>query len=425
MPTLNIHNPHAPRSALVIGGGIIGQSIALRLQSRGISTILVDPAAARPASWGNAGHIAVEQVDPLASWATIRSFPRRLFLRGGALGLPPGDVRAWLPFALRLVLASGPRRFSAGRTALTGLLGKAIPAWRALLALASASDLLKEDGHFVAWESEATARDGARRWKAADTGTATVRDADADELARLRALGTAPLAGAVRFSGSGQISDLGDLAERMTAAFRAAGGSVSVGSVFQLNPAEDGVTALLADGSALHADIAVVAGGARSAALMRPHGFTVPLIAERGYHIQSADTDWPADMPPVVYEDRSMIVTRFRSGLRAASFVEFGRFESKPDTRKWARLRQHVTALGLSFTMPGREWIGARPTLPDYLPAIGRSRRHPRLLYAFGHQHLGLTLAAITAEAIAALATGDTPPVDLAPFDLARFGERQ
>jgi len=61
--------------------------------------------------------------------------------------------------------------------------------------------------------------------------------------------------------------------------------------------------------------------------------------------------------------------------------------------------------------------------LPDYLPAIGRSRRAPNLIYAFGHQHLGLTLAAVTGEAVAALAAGSSPAINLAPFDPARFGD--
>ncbi len=119
-----------------------------------------------------------------------------------------------------------------------------------------------------------------------------------------------------------------------------------------------------------------------------------------------------------------MIVTRFRSGLRAASFVEFGRAGSAPDRRKWARLRSHVAALGLSFGEPVREWIGARPTLPDYLPAIGRSSRARNLFYAFGHQHLGLTLGPVTGEAIAALVIGEPPAQDMTPFDIERFGAR-
>lgn len=116
-----------------------------------------------------------------------------------------------------------------------------------------------------------------------------------------------------------------------------------------------------------------------------------------------------------------MIVTAFRSGLRAASFVEFARADAPADRRKWARLRSHVSELGLSFREPCSEWFGARPTLPDYLPALGRSERAANLLYAFGHQHLGLTLAAISGELIVALARREAADVDLTPFDLERF----
>ena len=117
-----------------------------------------------------------------------------------------------------------------------------------------------------------------------------------------------------------------------------------------------------------------------------------------------------------------MVLTRFRSGLRATSFVEFGRTASPPDPRKWKRLRAHVHALGLPFEQPVAEWMGARPTLPDYLPAIGRSARHPHIFYAFGHQHLGMTLSAITGELVGALVAEEAPAVDLAPFRVERFG---
>ncbi|MEH3124084.1 MAG: hypothetical protein PGN16_19315 [Sphingomonas phyllosphaerae] len=63
--------------------------------------------------------------------------------------------------------------------------------------------------------------------------------------------------------------------------------------------------------------------------------------------------------------------------------------------------------------------MGARPTLPDYLPAIGRKGA---IAYAFGHQHLGLTLSATTGEALAASLLGEVPAYDLSPFDLSRFG---
>lgn len=116
-----------------------------------------------------------------------------------------------------------------------------------------------------------------------------------------------------------------------------------------------------------------------------------------------------------------MIVTRYAGCVQAASFVEFVGIDTPPDPAKWARLEAHVAALGLPLRPPFTRWSGARPTLPDYLPAIGRSAHAGNLLYAFGHQHLGLTLAAVTGESIAALAEGSVPPIDLAPFGLQRF----
>ena len=84
--------------------------------------------------------------------------------------------------------------------------------------------------------------------------------------------------------------------------------------------------------------------------------------------------------------------------------------------------RRVAKALGLPFTAPVDTWLGSRPTLPDYLPAIGRSGRDPRVLYGFGHQHLGLTLGPLTGELVAALACAEAPALDLAPFAAERFG---
>jgi len=423
MPNDFPSRPSNPQNAVVIGGGVVGLATALALQRRGISTILIDSSPASPAaSWGNAGHIAIEQVEPLASRATIRSMPRRLFWRGGALSLPLRDIAVWAPFALRLIAAASPARFQKGRMALGDALDDAMGAWRRLLGRIGACDLLVDDGHFIVWESEASAAKGRTHWTATDIGQAKLRDATPAELDQLAALTQRPIAGAIRISGSGQIADLDALAAALRGGFDAAGGSRVETKVDRLVIEDGRAAAITADAVRYEAGAIVVAGGAASGALLGSVGHRVPMIAERGYHIQSATSDWPMNMPPVVFEDRSMIVTRFRSGLRAASFVEFGRGASPADPRKWERLRTHVAALGLSFVLPGAEWMGARPTLPDYLPAIGQSPRAANLFYAFGHQHLGLTLAATTGDAVAALVAGDTPPFDLAPFDLKRFG---
>ncbi|HEX9933035.1 MAG TPA: FAD-dependent oxidoreductase [Allosphingosinicella sp.] len=400
---------------IVVGGGVIGISCALSLQARGIAVTVADPQGLRPASLGNAGHIAVEQVEPLASMATLKALPGMLFARGGPVALPVREIGTWLPFALRFARASAPRRFEAGKRALSAIAGAALPAWQRQLERAGAADLLLDHGHFAVWQDARAAEDGRRRWAAADTGAVTVRAATDVEIAAISYQLGRPLAGGVRFDGSAQIADLDLLASALVRAFEQAGGIRVRGAAASVTANE----VVLETGETLAADALLVAAGAASGGLLRPLGHRVPLIAERGYHLQAAQSDWPLDLPPVVFEERSMVVTRFRSGLRAAGFFEFGRASAPPDPRKWARLRANLRELGIAFSDPV-EWMGARPTLPDYLPAIGRTRSG--LFYAFGHQHLGLTLAAATGEAIGALVAGDTPFFDLEPFAIERFG---
>jgi len=405
--------------AIVIGGGVVGLSIATGLQRVGIEVTVIDVApAGGAASWGNAGHIAIEQVEPLASWPVLRSAPRRLFSRGGALGLPPSQIKRWLPFALRMTRAA--QRVELGREALRSLLANALPAWKTLSEQLGAASLVRETGHFVVWESPASAVTGLAAWRGVDIGTARFHECDADEMRLLASLTKQAPVAAIRFENTAQIADLPKLAEALRTFITARNGRIVSATARAVTHRASSVGVTLDDGSSIEADFAVVAAGVRSRELLEPYGSSVPIIAERGYHLQMTEHHWP-DIPPVVFEDRSMIVTRFDSGLRAASFLEFSSVDAPPDDRKWQRLRSHVSALGLPCDAPSRQWMGARPTLPDYLPAIGRLAHASNIFYGFGHQHLGLTLAAITGDLIGQLATGSPTTVSLKPFDLRRF----
>jgi glycine/D-amino acid oxidase-like deaminating enzyme len=411
-------------SALVIGGGIVGLSCALRLQQAGITTQLADPDENGQApTWNNAGHIAIEQVEPLASWATLRSVRKRLFSRGGALDFRATDagVARWM---VQFVAASHPKRFTAGKQALSALVAQAPAAWRALVADIGQPQLYSERGHIVVWESERSAAASREAWSRADTGAATIRDLEQRELDALHHQLKARLAGGIRFEKTAQLIDPPLLFQALHERFAAAGGRWIRQSVASLFKENNKAGARFANGEQADAELIVVCAGARSKALMRDAGHDVPLIAERGYHLQTPGSEaqgWWPELPPVVFEDRSMIVTRFAQSLRACSFVEFADVNAPPDPRKWERLTKHVRDLGLPFGESPSRWMGARPTLPDYLPAIGRSHRAENLLYAFGHQHLGLTLGPATGQAIAALALGQPSGFSLTPFDVERF----
>ncbi len=406
--------------AAVIGGGLVGLSSALALQRAGLSTLLIDAEPPEPpASVGNAGHIATEQVQPLANPDAVRSAFGRLFALGGPLDFRLTDIDAWGGWALRYLAASRKEQAEAGALALSALLGEALPAWRRLMAVIDRADLLVEDGHLVVWETSANAKTGRARWTSASMPHARVNDLSESQTAALaRALVKPPEYG-LAFNGTAQVADPSGVLKAVGAAFEQAGGLRRASSVRAVHVI-DGRPNVLLDGETIRPDLVVVAAGVGSGPLMRGLGHTAPVVAERGYHIEGETEGWDG-LPPVVFEDRALVATRFGRRLRATSFVEFARTGAPPDPRKWRRLEKHAAELGLPMRGPLSRWMGARPTLPDYLPAIGRSRRAERVIYAFGHQHLGLTLAPLTGELVADLALGRAPPVALTPFELARF----
>lgn len=401
---------------IVIGGGVIGRAIALTLQRGGGQICLIDPDRGQPASWGNAGHLAVEHVEPLAAPATLRTFPRRLFAVGGALDFVWRDVATWLPWSLEFVGHCTHRRYDRAVALFEALTAGAIPAWQRLLGAEFAAQI-RCDGHLVVSHSRDASSGPVTQSR---TGVASYRPLEEAASARLAALLTQVPKSAVRFAGTGQIADPDALLATLQQDFAAQGGQSMKASVRSIARHGSGWQVRLESGEVRAAETVVVAAGVWSAPLLRGAGLRAPLIAERGYHIGFAREDWPADLSPVVFEDRAVVMTRFRGGMRATSFVEFGRAASPPDPRKWARLEAHMRAVGALRDGPVTRWMGCRPTLPDYLPAIGGGEQ-PGLYYAIGHAHLGLTLAAITAELLADHLHGRRPAMDLAPLALTRF----
>jgi D-hydroxyproline dehydrogenase len=293
-----------------------------------------------------------------------------------------------------------------------------VPAWKRLAALAGAPEIVRDHGHVVVWMNPARAALGLKGWAQTPVGSVRLREWSAEELARYDGVLRARPAAGLFFEGAGQVRDPQHARDAMLAAFEAAGGEIVRGSAARVTT-QARVT--LASGAAREADALLIAAGAWSRPLMAQLGVDAPLIGERGYSVQSSEHAWPEDLPTTIFEERSLVLSRFTSGLRATSFLEFGEPSAGPDPRKWARLEAHIRALGVRFAAQPDRWHGPRPTLPDYVPAIGRLQRAPKVLYAFGHAHLGLTMCAITSELVLSLARETTAPFDLTPYRIERF----
>jgi D-amino-acid dehydrogenase len=402
----------------VIGGGVIGAAAGVRLAQAGWQVGLVDPGDEEArASFGNAGQICPELSEPLASWGVAKSAFRRLYAFGGPLDFRLGDIDLWGPWALRYLKACGS--FRENTAALAGLQQRTVPAWRELLASIGRTELLLELPHTGVWETEKSAAAGVTGTLKADLGPASARKLDHDEVATLARRFGGRVKGGVVFEGPVKLADPAGTVRALHGALDALGVEVRTGRVARLAPHADRVTLELDGGGQIEADRVLIAAGARSADLARQAGLKAPLLAERGYHLTYAEHDWPEGQGPVVFEDRGVFLTRHTCGVRMTGFTEIGRPDAPPDARKWRTLERHIRELNVPVRGEPSRWMGARPSLPDFLPAIGR--KGP-VLYAFGHQHIGMTLGAVTADAVVELARGNAAPERLKPFGLERFG---
>jgi D-amino-acid dehydrogenase len=173
-------------------------------------------------------------------------------------------------------------------------------------------------------------------------------------------------------------------------------------------------------GLRLHARKVILAAGAHSRALARQAGDRIPLDTERGYHVEW-DMETPRLSRPACPTSRGFYLCPMTGRLRVAGTVELGGLTAPPSPHRIAKLVEGARAIFPDLPEPDRDWMGFRPSLPDSLPVIGPSRGGAEVIHAYGHGHIGLTLAPITAQLVADLVAGRSPRRDLTACLPTRF----
>jgi glycine/D-amino acid oxidase-like deaminating enzyme len=403
----------------VIGAGVIGAAVSLSLARAGRRVLLLDRAepGIAGASFGNVGHIAAELVQPLPSPGLLFGFWRELFAFGGALDLPARQVLSMLPW-IRRFAASAFRRAENTRQ-LAPLVLPAAAAWALWLKEISRPELLRRHGHYEIGFGRHSAQQMRATARAMTELGIKTREVGAEQLLPLQRAANATAAAGLWFEDSAHVIDPLRVVQALVAAALARNATYRRAEVRALRVSGDKLE-LHSDLPLLRIDAAVVCAGMGSAALLAPFGLHAPLQAVRGYHVELPGIA-PLLDAPVVYTREHLLVTPMAGRLRASSYMEFSAADAPPDPRKPERLRRTARALGYPFELEGPSWVGARPVLPDYLPGIGRAPG-ARVFYALGHQHIGLTIAPITAELIADLVAERAPRHAISDFNLRRFG---
>ncbi|MBN8506860.1 MAG: FAD-binding oxidoreductase, partial [Burkholderiales bacterium] len=302
------------------------------------------------------------------------------------------------------------------------LLGLSAQAWPALLALAGASEQLRDGGNLHLYDDEASWRAALPGWQQRSSfGIALEHLQGAEAVAHYQP-GLAPQFRHATFVPQWQtVDDPLALTRALAEAFIARGGRLRRAEVRQLEPSPAGLSLQLAEGPPLRADRVLLCGGAWSHRLAACLGEPFPLETERGYNTTLPPGAFPLERQ-LTFCNHGFVVTPIAGGVRVGGAVEFAGLEAAPNYRRAdALLAKAQRFLPTLQTQGGTQWMGCRPSLPDSLPVLGASPTEPRLFYAFGHGHLGLTQAAATAELALDWALQRRNPLDLSPFAPQRF----
>lgn len=381
----------------VIGAGVVGCACSLYLQRSGYQVTLFDQnEPGLGASFGNAGIFADYARLPFASFSNLLAVPGLLLAKDSPLSIRPSHFRKMIPYGYWFAKATLPSNYQQGGDTLTWLSGLAAEADPILWNFASAQDLIGGEGCIALYGNQSDKQNSIPSHiierKARGVALKVLSKA---ELHDLEPGLNAFYRGGVLYEKTRFARDPHKLTQRYFSAFLQAGGS------FQRSEARpkiraDGEVEICLTEKKLRFDRIVVAAGVQSTNLIGALGSAVPLVSERGYHLVLSG-DKSQLKRPVVWLDKSVFLTPMAEGIRVAGTAEFADPGDRPDS---SRVLQMLSVAHEMLANPGkklRDWVGSRPSTPDSLPVIGQSRASNRIIFAFGHGHLGLSLSGATA----------------------------
>jgi len=403
----------------VIGAGIVGTCAALWAQMRGHRVLLADPnPPGSGTSSGNACTLATYACQPVNAPSVLTGLPGLMF--GPESPLAVSYVHAlrnpgWMLSFLANCRAARARQISGQ---LAALLSHADAGLNPLIAEAGAEDLIVPCGQLSIWSTGAGA-------EAAEAGLALRREfgipfTELSE-AEARALEPGlelPIARAVHYTGARQVRDPEELVRRLHARFVALGGQWQQQAATDIRADDSGVTLRLGK-ETVTAGRAVLAAGAFSKRIKGAGAERLPLGTERGYHLLFSGEGHRVTRP-VGWSEGGFYAVPMARGLRLAGTVEIAALEAPENAGRLAYIARKGAEMLGPLPAPDSHWLGFRPTMPDALPVLGHSPQSDRIIHAFGHQHLGLTLGGLSGRIVADLAEGRQPNLDIAPFSPAR-----
>lgn len=406
----------------VIGAGIIGASAAFVLAERGYAVTLVDrdaPGLTGP-SWGNAGHVVGSGIFPLAEPGIAFTGMKMLADPDAPLKVPPAYMAQIAPWLWQFWRSSYGDAYTTALNALIGFNRGAVEESIALFQRAGMPERIRHDPALYLYESSSSYAAARAHWKKRDQVGLYSTHVGADEIRRLEPELAPIFTHGVLSHEWAIVTDPYEVVLGYVEAAEARGVMLERGKVEAVEPDGAGVRLTL-NGEPRLFDAALISAGVWSRQLADRLGEHLPVEAERGYNLTYPEPKATVQRP-LVLADRGVVVTALKPGLRLGGWTELGGTELPPNPSRWGKMREITDAV-----LPGlrgeaaTEWMGHRPSMPDSVPVVSRSRKHPAVFYAVGHGHYGLSWSAKTARAVGEL-IGEAADQRYAALSIKRFG---
>ena len=404
----------------IIGAGIQGVCNALFLQKNGYNVTLFDreELGNLSASYGNAGHFSPYASVPLNRPDVLTDVPSMLLSSTGPLALRWNYVPKMIPWFLKFILNCSKKKMMHTAKYMHQILDLALPAFDELFDEVDISGLVEKKGIMYVWNDQNLASReleiSIRKEIGVEQQILTPK-----EIHDLEPNIKPFYHGGVYYSYARHARNPKKILLKLFDNFLKKDGKFLKINIQSLNIEEE-KPVLKSEVQSFSFDKVVIACGAFSKKLTDNLNEKIPLDTERGYHVHFKDCEHLISRP-VVFANRGFGITPMEQGLRVVGTVEFGGLNN-PLSK--SRIRNLIN--GAKYMLDGLpehedEWLGFRPSLPDFLPVIGPSKNYKNVFYCFGHNHLGWTLGAISGKIISKMIANENTNLNLEPYSSRRF----
>jgi len=405
----------------VIGAGIQGVCISLCLIKKGFRVTLIDreTPGKESASYGNAGHFSPYASVPINRPDILLDVPSMLLSSKGPLALKWNYVPKMIPWFLKFIKNCSKKNMMHTAKYMHQILDLALPAYDELFKDIDISGLVEDKGIIYFWtDKDLKSREleiNIRKELGVQQQLLTPREIH-DLEPHIKQI----YHGGVLYPQAKHARNPRKILLKLFDLFLKKGGKFEKKNVKSISFGDDNKPVIKTDLNFYKFEKTVIACGAFSKQLTDNLNEKIPLDTERGYHVHFKNHDHLLSRP-VIFQNRGFGITPMEQGLRVVGTVEFGGLSNPPSKSRIKNLVENAKYLFPDLSNHEDEWLGFRPTLPDFLPIIGPSKNHKNLFYCFGHHHLGWTLGAISGKIISKMISGEKTNLNLEPYSSLRF----